>query len=59
MKKDVLSRLNGYGWVDRQAGVAHIPIDRAIEIVGRSGLASAARGSGSNVSPEKMQDKKP
>ena len=25
--------LNGYGWVDRDAGVAHIPIDRAMDLV--------------------------
>jgi len=27
------ARLGSYGWVDRQAGVAHIPIDRAMELV--------------------------
>ncbi len=26
-------RLASYGWVDRQKGVAHIPIDRAYELV--------------------------
>lgn len=26
-------RLHGYGWVDRDAGVVHIPIERAIERV--------------------------
>jgi len=24
--------LHGYGWVDRQAGVVHIPIERAMEL---------------------------
>jgi hypothetical protein len=38
VKAEELSRLNGYGWVDRTAGIAHIPIDRAIEIVAASGL---------------------
>jgi len=28
-----LERLGSYGWVDRGAGVAHIPIDRAMELV--------------------------
>jgi len=27
------ARLNGYGWVDRSKGIAHIPIERAIEQV--------------------------
>jgi len=26
-------RLEGYGWIDRAAGVVHIPIDRAIDAV--------------------------
>jgi hypothetical protein len=71
MRKDVLGHLNGYGWIDRQAGIAHIPIDRAMEIVARSGLPSVV-GAGANAevkplapeadkpaSPEARQDKKP
>jgi hypothetical protein len=26
-------RLDGYGWVDRGAGVIHIPVDRAMDLV--------------------------
>jgi len=26
------ARLHGYGWVDRNAGVVHIPIERAMEL---------------------------
>jgi hypothetical protein len=32
------SALNSYGWVDRQAGVARIPIDRAIDLLLEQGL---------------------
>jgi hypothetical protein len=32
--------LSSYGWVDRQAGIVHIPIDRAIELVLKKGLPS-------------------
>lgn len=32
--------LNGYGWVDQKNGVAHIPVDRAIDLLTRRGLAS-------------------
>jgi hypothetical protein len=28
-----LERLGSYGWVDRQAGVVHLPIDRAMQLV--------------------------
>lgn len=30
--------LNSYGWADRQNGIVHIPIDRAIEIIEQRGL---------------------
>lgn len=30
--------LNGYGWVDREAGIVRIPIDRAMEILAQKGL---------------------
>lgn len=30
--------LNNYGWVDKQAGVVHIPIERAIELTLERGL---------------------
>ena len=33
-----LEVLNSYGWVDQTNGVAHIPIDRAMEIVAREGV---------------------
>ena len=31
-KRDAL-RLNSYGWVDKENGVVHIPIDRAMELM--------------------------
>jgi hypothetical protein len=37
-KADESTRLNEYGWVDQKAGIAHIPIDRAIDIVAKKGL---------------------
>jgi hypothetical protein len=38
-------RLSTYGWVDRQAGVVHIPIERAMELVSKEGLP-VRKGSG-------------
>jgi hypothetical protein len=38
LKQRELDQLNGYGWVDRKAGVAHIPVDRAIDVLTRTGL---------------------
>jgi hypothetical protein len=31
-------RLGSYGWVDRPAGVVHIPIERAIDLTAERGL---------------------
>jgi hypothetical protein len=31
-------KLNSYGWVDRQAGVARMPIDRAMDLIAQRGL---------------------
>jgi hypothetical protein len=35
--------LNSYGWVDQNAGVAHIPITRAMELIAQHGLPTAPR----------------
>ena len=32
------AELNSYGWVDRNAGIAHIPIDRAMQLLLQRGL---------------------
>ena len=34
--------LKSYGWIDRDKGVVHIPIDRAIEILAERGLSVRA-----------------
>jgi hypothetical protein len=43
LKADEQARLNHYGWVDRDAGIAHIPISRAIEILAKTGLPVPAQ----------------
>jgi hypothetical protein len=35
------AQLTSYGWVDRSAGVARIPIDRAMELLAERGLPAA------------------
>jgi hypothetical protein len=35
-------QLNQYRWIDRRDGIAKIPIDRAMEIVAKNGLAPAS-----------------
>lgn len=37
--------LDNYGWIDREAGIARIPVDRAIEIISQNGLPLALQGS--------------
>ena len=42
MRLDEMQRLNSYGWVDKSAGVAHIPIERAMDLVAQRGLPTRA-----------------
>lgn len=37
--------LESYGWVDRGAGVARVPVDRALELVLEEGVGALASGS--------------
>lgn len=41
-RADRKARLEGYGWVDRSKGVAHIPIDKAIDEVVSGALPEGA-----------------
>jgi hypothetical protein len=50
LKAQSLDRLNTYGWVNREAGIAHIPIGQAMDILARSGLPKVAAPT--NPSPE-------
>ena len=43
-KAKQLERLGSVGWVDRQAGVAHIPIDAAMQLVVRGVRPSPVSG---------------
>lgn len=36
MRDEAADRLNSYGWVDREANIAHIPIERAIKLFAQS-----------------------
>lgn len=38
VRKDTNEKVNGYGWVDKQTGVAHIPIERAKAMIVEKGL---------------------
>ncbi len=42
MRAEQDALLNTYGWVDRQAGIVHIPIGRAMELLAQRGLPSRA-----------------
>lgn len=38
MRAEEDAQLHNYGWVDRQAGIATIPIDRAMDLLAQRGL---------------------
>lgn len=35
--------LNSYGWIDEKAGVVHIPIERAMQLIAQRGLATTPK----------------
>lgn len=41
MREADRAELAGYGWVDRKAGIAKIPIERAMDVVAKKGLPTA------------------
>ncbi len=44
LQLDQETRLRSYGWVDQAAGIAHIPIQRAMELLWQRGLPQAGAG---------------
>lgn len=42
VRREEKEQLESYGWVDQASGVAHIPIEKAIEIVAARGLPARA-----------------
>jgi len=44
--------LNNYGWVDRQAGIVRIPIDRAMDILLQKGLPVRGATSPKQIAPK-------
>ena len=44
LRQDENLKLTSYGWVDREGGVTHIPIDRAMEVMLQKGFPARAEG---------------
>ncbi len=42
MRREMAGRLGGYGWVDENAGVVHIPIEAAMSLLVEQGTGQAA-----------------
>ncbi|HXM77219.1 MAG TPA: hypothetical protein VN971_10610 [Thermoanaerobaculia bacterium] len=45
------ARLSGYGWVDRNAGTVHIPIERAMDLLVQRGIPAVRSGSAAAPAP--------
>jgi hypothetical protein len=50
-------KLHSYGWVDQNAGVVRIPIDRAMELIAQRGLPTTPRAGTVPPSPVNMTRK--
>ncbi|MGI9087406.1 MAG: hypothetical protein ACR2HH_06650 [Chthoniobacterales bacterium] len=54
------AKLNSYGWVDKSVGLAHIPIERAMDLIAQRGLPTRGPGTqnSSGKTPEELQKQK-
>lgn len=52
---DEETQLNTYGWVDQKAGVARIPIDRAMQLIVQRGLPVRPQGAIPPVATERTK----
>jgi hypothetical protein len=43
--------LNSYGWVDKNAGIAHIPIEQAMQLIAQKGLPTTPQSGIAPFSP--------
>jgi hypothetical protein len=53
------NQLNSYGWVDEKAGVAHIPIERAMQLTVERGLPVCAQNCADGKTPAPKSPAKP
>ena len=44
-------QLNSYGWVNKEAGVAHIPIEQAMQLIAQRGLPTTPQAGVAPMSP--------
>jgi len=60
--KDYIMRqedqLNSYGWIDEQAGIAHIPIKQAMDLIVQRGLPVAQQNAAAAAKPVPVATKK-
>jgi hypothetical protein len=43
-KAEQLEQLNSYGWVDQANGIAHIPVETAMDLLAEQGLPTQTTG---------------
>lgn len=61
MRRSEQDLLSTYGWIDRSAGVVHVPIDRAMELAAQGHRASIQDGPATRpaTQPATMRERKP
>jgi hypothetical protein len=49
LRREEDAKVNKYGWVDREKGVARIPVDKAIDLMAERGLQATPTSGGSGM----------
>jgi hypothetical protein len=47
--------LYSYGWIDEKAGIVHIPIERAMDLIAQRGLPLRSQGAATETAPVGME----
>jgi len=51
-RREADQQLHSYGWIDKDAGIARVPISRAMEIIAREGLGPENEKSSEKPAPD-------
>lgn len=46
IREEETRQLNSYGWTDKANGIAHVPVERAIEMIAESGMPDWSEAEG-------------
>lgn len=59
LRREMHEEVHGYGWVDEAAGIVHIPVERAMDLVLEKGLGASVEASEAEEAPASEEESAP